>query len=54
VRDVGIAHHLRVTAGDPDETTAFLDAFARLAPTHLSSQTGVTGQTSQTSQEPPA
>ncbi len=37
VRDVGIAHHLRVTAGDPDETTAFLDAFARLAPTHLTS-----------------
>jgi histidinol-phosphate aminotransferase len=26
VRDVGIAHHLRVTAGTPDETTAFLDA----------------------------
>ena len=32
VRDVGIAHHLRVTAGDPDETTAFLDAMTRLAP----------------------
>ena len=26
IRDVGIAHHLRVTAGTPDETTAFLDA----------------------------
>lgn len=26
VRDVGIAHHLRVTAGTPAETTAFLDA----------------------------
>ncbi|WP_088288929.1 histidinol-phosphate transaminase [Kineosporia sp. A_224] len=26
VRDVGIAHHLRVTAGTPDETTTFLDA----------------------------
>ncbi|HET9655590.1 MAG TPA: histidinol-phosphate transaminase [Kineosporiaceae bacterium] len=26
VRDVGIAHHLRVTAGTPDETTSFLDA----------------------------
>jgi histidinol-phosphate aminotransferase len=26
VRDVGIPHHLRVTAGTPDETTAFLDA----------------------------
>jgi histidinol-phosphate aminotransferase len=36
VRDVGIAHHLRVTAGDPDETSAFLDAMARLAPTHVS------------------
>jgi len=29
VRDVGIAHHLRVTAGTRDETTAFLDALAR-------------------------
>ncbi|HZI98217.1 MAG TPA: histidinol-phosphate transaminase [Actinomycetales bacterium] len=28
VRDVGIRHHLRVTAGTPDETTAFLDALA--------------------------
>ena len=26
VRDVGIPHHLRVTAGTPDETTSFLDA----------------------------
>jgi histidinol-phosphate aminotransferase len=26
VRDVGIPHHLRVSAGTPDETTAFLDA----------------------------
>jgi histidinol-phosphate aminotransferase len=26
VRDVGIAHHLRVTAGTPEETTAFLTA----------------------------
>ena len=26
VRDVGIVHHLRVTAGTPAETTAFLDA----------------------------
>lgn len=51
VRDVGIAHHLRVTAGDPDETTAFLDAFARLAPTHLTS----TSSTSSTpTQEQPA
>ncbi|MER7074126.1 histidinol-phosphate transaminase [Terrabacter sp. NPDC000476] len=35
VRDVGIAHHLRVTAGDPEETTAFLEAMAAIAPTHL-------------------
>jgi histidinol-phosphate aminotransferase len=35
VRDVGIPHHLRVTAGDPGETTAFLEAMARLAPTHV-------------------
>ncbi len=26
VRDVGIGHHLRVTAGTPEETTSFLDA----------------------------
>jgi histidinol-phosphate aminotransferase len=30
VRDVGIDHHLRVTAGTPDETTAFLRALARV------------------------
>lgn len=35
VRDVGIAHHLRVTAGSRDETTAFLGAMAKLAPTHV-------------------
>ena len=34
VRDVGVAHYLRVTAGTPQETTAFLDALAPLAPTH--------------------
>lgn len=28
VRDVGIPHHLRVTAGTPEETTAFLEALA--------------------------
>lgn len=28
VRDVGIRHHLRVTAGTPEETTAFLEALA--------------------------
>lgn len=38
VRDMGIAHHLRVTAGDPHETTAFLEAMTRLAPTHVDSQ----------------
>ena len=30
VRDVGIPHHLRVTAGTEAETTAFLDALARI------------------------
>lgn len=35
VRDVGIAHYLRVTAGTPEETTAFLDALAALPPDHL-------------------
>lgn len=30
VRDVGIAHHLRVTAGTESETTAFLDAIRRI------------------------
>ena len=30
IRDVGIPHHLRVTAGTPEETTAFLDALTDL------------------------
>lgn len=30
IRDVGIPHHLRVTAGTEDETSAFLDAMADL------------------------
>jgi histidinol-phosphate aminotransferase len=34
VRDVGLAHHLRVTAGTPQQTGAFLEAMRRLAPTH--------------------
>jgi len=38
VRDVGIAHYLRVTAGTPEETTAFLDAVADLGPDHLEGQ----------------
>ncbi len=33
VRDVGIAHYLRVTAGTPAETDAFLAAVAEIAPT---------------------
>ena len=33
VRDVGIPHYLRVTAGTPEETTRFLDALAALVPT---------------------
>ncbi|XVX21745.1 histidinol-phosphate transaminase [Actinomycetota bacterium] len=34
IRDVGIPHHLRVTAGTPEEMDAFLTAMADLAPTH--------------------
>lgn len=34
IRDVGIAGHLRVTAGTPEETTAFLDAMAALDSSH--------------------
>jgi len=32
IRDVGIPHHLRVTAGTEEETTAFLSALATLRP----------------------
>ncbi len=38
VRDVGIAHYLRVTAGTPAETDAFLAAMGRLAATHRQEQ----------------
>jgi len=38
IRDVGLAHHLRVTAGTPRETEAFLEAMRRLAPTHRQEQ----------------
>ncbi len=34
VRDVGIPHHLRVTAGTPDESSAFLQAMADLPDSH--------------------
>ncbi len=34
VRDVGIPHYLRVTAGPPAETTAFLSAMAELGDDH--------------------
>jgi histidinol-phosphate aminotransferase len=34
IRDVGLAHYLRVTAGTPQETGAFLDAMRILAPNH--------------------
>jgi histidinol-phosphate aminotransferase len=34
VRDVGIPHHLRVTAGTPEETSAFLRAMADLPDSH--------------------
>ena len=50
VRDVGIAHHLRVTAGDAAETTAFLEAMARLTPDHLAR--AATPATSPRKQEP--
>jgi histidinol-phosphate aminotransferase len=33
VRDVGIPHHLRVTAGTAEETSAFLTALERVVPT---------------------
>jgi histidinol-phosphate aminotransferase len=39
VRDVGLAHYLRVTAGTPQETEAFLQAMRRLTPTHRQEQT---------------
>ncbi|NMM24563.1 MAG: histidinol-phosphate transaminase [Phycicoccus sp.] len=38
IRDVGLAHYLRVTAGTPQETEAFLGAMRRLAPTHRQEQ----------------
>lgn len=34
VRDVGLSHHLRVTAGTPEETGAFLEAVGELLPAH--------------------
>ena len=45
VRDVGIAHYLRVTAGTPQESTAFLQAMTDLAPTHRTSSTPSTPST---------
>jgi histidinol-phosphate aminotransferase len=38
VRDVGLAHHLRVTAGTPEETGTFLEALRALTPTHRQEQ----------------
>src|SRR5450631_274497 len=38
IRDVGLAHYLRVTAGTPQETGAFLKAMGSLAPTHRQEQ----------------
>ena len=35
IRDVGLPGYLRVTAGTPEETTAFLDALTDLVPDHL-------------------
>lgn len=39
IRDVGLSHYLRVTAGTPQETEAFLGAMRRLTPTHRQEQT---------------
>ncbi|WP_104178445.1 histidinol-phosphate transaminase [Cryobacterium sp. Y50] len=39
IRDVGIANHLRVTAGTEQETTLFLDAIARLGRSDRPGQT---------------
>lgn len=39
IRDVGLSHYLRVTAGTPRETEAFLGAMRRLTPTHRQEQT---------------
>ncbi|HEX7535619.1 MAG TPA: histidinol-phosphate transaminase [Dermatophilaceae bacterium] len=38
IRDVGLAHYLRVTAGTPQETGAFLETMRSLAPTHRQEQ----------------
>ena len=38
IRDVGLAHYLRVAAGTPQETGAFLEAMRSLAPTHRQEQ----------------
>ncbi len=40
VRDVGLSHYLRVTAGTPEETTRFLDALADLVPDHRKTSEG--------------
>ncbi|MBC7310715.1 MAG: histidinol-phosphate transaminase [Tetrasphaera sp.] len=40
LRDVGIPHYLRVTAGTPEETTGFLDALADVVHDKISSTTG--------------
>lgn len=39
IRDVGLTHYLRVTAGTPPETGAFLEAMRGLATTHRQEQT---------------
>jgi histidinol-phosphate aminotransferase len=43
IRDVGIAGHLRVTIGLPDENDAFLSAAADLAPTGVAAATTSSG-----------
>jgi histidinol-phosphate aminotransferase len=51
VRDVGIPHYLRVTAGTPAETDAFLAARAQVAPT--SGRAATTRQSTQSQHRQP-
>jgi histidinol-phosphate aminotransferase len=54
VRDVGIAHYLRVTAGTPEETDAFLAAMEQVAPTSRPTPDAPTVPTDRTVEERPA
>jgi histidinol-phosphate aminotransferase len=54
VRDVGIPHYLRVTAGTPSETDAFLAAMAQVSPTSsdAAARTPAPAQTSPRQERP--